>query len=105
MRDGQYHFIATIGGGLKYGLPRGKAPGLLNFKDKQHIAGGTHFLYHLENDPGLEQNLAEQDPERVKAYLALVKRWQESLTRRDGDQRDISTEEMERLRALGYGGH
>ncbi len=65
------------------------------------IADGP-YLFELANDPGEEQNLAGRGlPEEVELREALH-RWRGIDGPRDGSRPELSAEEVEELRALGY---
>ena len=72
-----------------------------------HASNGTHELYDLSVDPGENQNL-------IAAEGADTRRFQETLRRllndtvpfdyAGADGPELSDEQIERLRSLGYGG-
>jgi arylsulfatase A-like enzyme len=66
-------------------------------------------LFDLQADPGEQENLAEQQPERVAELRQRLAAWRESVprlaeprARPGGAPRGPSKAEAERLRALGY---
>lgn len=72
---------------------------------------GDHGLYDLSRDPGEESDLREEQPERWEAMRARLEAClEESLASteamhervRDAAIRDLTPEEIERLKALGY---
>ncbi len=65
-----------------------------------------HELYDHGNDPLDQSNLAEEHPEIVERMAPQLRRWLESTiaARLDPDaiETQVSAEELERLRSLGY---
>jgi arylsulfatase A-like enzyme len=64
-------------------------------------------LYRRETDPLDQNNVAQDHPEVVAELKAVIERWQESaiaarLKQDEGAEGDLSADELERLRALGY---
>lgn len=81
-----------------------------SYKFVQHNTDGR-FLYDLAQDPGEERDLAAQDPTRVSALALELAEWQATLALPDldapidapkGMPENLSPEEIEALRALGY---
>jgi hypothetical protein len=68
---------------------------------------GLHELYDLATDPGEENNLLEEDPERADKMLEYLERLEESLEAQgtgEGTPHAPSREHLEMLRGLGYFG-
>ena len=63
-------------------------------------------LYDLREDPGEQTNLAHKHPERVEKFTAVVAAFerQNRPTTATPEQIEITPEELEALRALGYVG-
>ena len=63
-------------------------------------------LYNLKVDPGETQNLADEHPERAHAFQTRLRSVVAQYAQTDGDRQPvaISSEELSRLRALGYTG-
>jgi arylsulfatase A-like enzyme len=59
-------------------------------------------LYHLENDPGEQENLAAAEPERAEAMRAQLRAFAESLPEGKPGRVQHRAEEAARLRELGY---
>jgi arylsulfatase A-like enzyme len=59
-------------------------------------------LYHLENDPAEQENLAAAEPERAEAMRAQLRAFAESLPEGKAGRVQLSAEEAARLRELGY---
>ncbi len=65
---------------------------------------GKHELYNLAHDPHELTDLAEREPEQLKALLAQLQQWQDSLGAVSFGQLQPEMEEVlkERLKDLGY---
>lgn len=68
------------------------------------LKGKKTELYHLDNDPMEEQDLAGSEPERVAKLKVLVSTWDETTVRREGVQASLSEDDLEALEDLGYVG-
>lgn len=65
--------------------------------------GGAVELYDLEDDPGETRDLAEVEEERATALFARLRGWMEgSATGRQAPRMELTEEDIEGLRALGY---
>jgi arylsulfatase A-like enzyme len=65
--------------------------------------GGTIELYDLTRDPAELDDLAQAEPERAALLQALLRDWLERHpTPPPGTTREVSAEQLEALRALGY---
>lgn len=62
---------------------------------------GRRELYRVDTDPSERQDLAEQDPDRVRALAPLLPPLDSAPTA-SGDAAELSHEDEELLRALGY---
>lgn len=65
--------------------------------------GQTPQLFNIEQDPGETENLAAREPERLAKLRARLAAWNERnphASRTDGPE--LSREDVEALRALGY---
>lgn len=72
-----------------------------------HQVTGERWLYDLEADPGERTNLAGERPGVVRELLELLDLQDEFAAKAavlDSGQRELSAEEIEHLRALGYVG-
>ncbi len=58
-------------------------------------------LYDVQRDPGERQNLAAQHPDVVRELRGQIEGWLSSNPR-EHEEHELSDEEIERLRALGY---
>jgi len=63
---------------------------------------GRAFLYDLEADPEEQHDLAESNALRVLAHRNRMNELTRSLAAAPAPRRELSDEEKERLRALGY---
>jgi arylsulfatase A-like enzyme len=59
-------------------------------------------LFHLDDDPRELENLAERHPDRVRELRALIEPWIELGAVPEGETTDMTEEQLEQLRALGY---
>jgi arylsulfatase A-like enzyme len=61
-------------------------------------------FYDLDADPGEQNNLDDEDPDGYDSLHESLQAWLNatSVTRRDGARIELTPEEQERLRALGY---
>lgn len=78
----------------KYGVRIGEWKYFLDEPDK------TRELYDLSRDPGELENLAEQRPRIARALDAALSAWRTG--QRGAKRQQLSPEDVERLRALGY---
>jgi arylsulfatase A-like enzyme len=63
---------------------------------------GTKELFHLEDDPEERVNLYESSPAVANELHEKLAAWKTACGRASGDTPDLSPEDLERLRALGY---
>lgn len=87
--DDEHYYIRTLGEYRQRG-------------SDHRIAAGRRFLYDRRQDPRLEHNLADEDPDRVGEFDALFEAYGASALDRTSEERMLTTEEAEHLRALGY---
>lgn len=72
-----------------------------------HASDGTHELYDLEADPGEERNLLterQEDAERLRGTIRRLLADTIPFDYSTADGPELSDEQIERLRSLGYGG-
>ena len=79
-----------------------KLQGVLQGSWKLVLDGKRKELYHLAKDPGELVNLADRHPDRVDALTALVVEWSDRVARGNSETDDLSDEDVEALRSLGY---
>ncbi|MGH7856583.1 MAG: sulfatase family protein, partial [Candidatus Binatia bacterium] len=74
------------------------------FKLVIHLKGGTAELYDLLSDPGERRNLAERDRETRSSLELELLGWRRQFDVGDSftEPVELSPEQVERLRALGY---
>ncbi len=72
------------------------------FKTTVQRSTGRAFLYDLESDPGEQHNLAGSSALRVLAHRNRLNELTRALAAAPAPRRELSEEERERLRALGY---
>ena len=63
---------------------------------------GARELYRLETDPFEQNDVAAKAPEDVRALAELLPPLTSSPGGVASDERELSVDEIERLRALGY---
>lgn len=68
---------------------------------------GRRYFFHLESDPGEKSNLIESRPESVARLQALLENYrqqvrQESQKGSEHQKEDLSDQEIENLKSLGY---
>ena len=76
--------------------------GVLQGSWKLVINGKRRELFDLAEDPGELTDVAGGHPERVEALAALVAEWNLRVARGDSEEPDLSEEDVEALRSLGY---
>lgn len=59
-------------------------------------------LYNLAQDPGEEKNIASKHPEKVTSLTAQLDEWHQSTPRNKPVAKELTDEDMETLKALGY---
>jgi arylsulfatase A-like enzyme len=64
--------------------------------------GTIEELYYLPDDPNEERNLASRTPDRLAALEAKIKSWAETVKTSAAHDTDLSSEDMEALKSLGY---
>jgi arylsulfatase A-like enzyme len=72
------------------------------YKTTVQRSSGRAFLYDLETDPGEQRDLAGSHALRVLAYRNRINELTRELAAAPAPQRELSEDEKERLRALGY---
>lgn len=100
-RDDEYHFSVVLRDNHAFGL--GPVPGS-DFVAPVPRPMGTVELYDWRTDPGLERNLADERPEVVERYLALVDAYRASANPVGSEKRAMSAEEEAEMTKLGYTG-
>jgi arylsulfatase A-like enzyme len=65
-------------------------------------AEGSRELFNLSDDPEERVDLRESFPEVAQDLASRIAAWRMAHTRQGGDQPQLSPEDVERLRALGY---
>jgi arylsulfatase A-like enzyme len=68
------------------------------------LDGKKAELYHLDNDPMEEQDLARDEPDRVAELKVLIATWDTETVRREGEEAELSKDDLQALRDLGYVG-
>jgi arylsulfatase A-like enzyme len=63
---------------------------------------GTRELFNLKNDPGERVNLYETSRAVADELRARIAEWKATHARDTGDRPELSPEDLERLKALGY---
>jgi len=66
------------------------------------LGGGGAQLYYLPDDPGEENNLAAENPERVEALSKIVETWDQQYPHGTTQASALSTDDLEALKSLGY---
>ena len=82
--------------GEKFGVRRG------TWKYIEGDEEGTRELYDLRADPGERVNLAESNVDVADELRATIAAWKQAHARGDAGTLDLSPEDIERLKALGY---
>lgn len=73
------------------------------FEGWKLIEGGENVeLYYLPDDPGELNNLAGTNRERVAQLREIIASWSKTVETVDGDEADLTGEDVEALRSLGY---
>jgi arylsulfatase A-like enzyme len=72
------------------------------FKTTVRRSDGRAFLYDLEQDPHEQRDLAASHGEQVQAHRTRLNELSLELAAEASPQRDLSEEEKDRLRTLGY---
>ena len=61
-------------------------------------------LYDLARDPREQRDLTDSQPEQAQHMARALAEWERSLRRRDAAEVELTAEELDALRALGYAG-
>ncbi len=64
--------------------------------------GKRSELFHLERDPGELENVAHLHPELVATFTQQIRDWSDTVTNRRSDETELSEDDVEALRSLGY---
>ncbi len=64
--------------------------------------GKRSQLYHLERDPGELENIAHLHPELVAAFTKQIRDWNDAVANRYSDEAELSEDDVEALKSLGY---
>jgi arylsulfatase A-like enzyme len=72
------------------------------FKTTLRRSDGQAFLYDLEVDPHEQKDLAAGNAQQVQAYRMRLNELSQELAADESPHRDLSEDEKERLRTLGY---
>lgn len=100
-RDDAYHFMVVLRDNFTFGLaPVEGSPYLVPVPQPK----GKVELYDWRADPGLTQNLADERPEVVAEYLALVDAYRASADPVGSQKRAMTAEEEAQMESLGYTG-
>ena len=75
---------------------------LPRWKAMFHRTKGKSLLFDLAEDPAEQRNVAPLHPARVAAMRDRVTELTASLAKRSDDEHDLSDEDREKLRAIGY---
>lgn len=101
VRDARHHFVTTLSP-LLYGLrSRVDAQGRRR-AERRRVPEGASFIFDHISDPALEHDLAEERPDLVARYLERLRVWRAGLAEREPATVELTREEREALRALGY---
>ena len=100
-RDDTYHFMVVLRDNFTFGLtPVEGSPYLMPVPQPK----GKVELYDWRADPGLTRNLADERPEVVAEYLALVDEYRASAEPVGSQKRAMTAEEEAQMESLGYTG-
>ena len=100
-RDDTYHFMVVLRDNFTFGLtPVEGSPYLMPVPQPK----GKVELYDWRADPGLTHNLADEPPEVVAQYLALVDEYRASAEPVGSQKRAMTAEEEAQMESLGYTG-
>ena len=64
--------------------------------------GKRSELFHLKRDPGELENVAHLHPELVATLTQQIRDWSDAFTNRRSDEAELSDDDVEALRSLGY---
>jgi arylsulfatase A-like enzyme len=102
--DSEAHFFTTLTDQLRIGTTLVVKDGKTVPQRREPIARGTGALYDPRADPALVHDLAAEQPRRAAAAAKLLEAWRAGLDRRRSERRDVSPDEEQGLRDMGYAG-
>lgn len=102
-RDDRYHFVTTLREGFTLGVFERRVDGR-TVLGQHPVPRGSSSLYDWRADPGLTRDLAAERPELVEAYLAALEEYRAAARPFERTARDLTAEQEEQLRNLGYTG-
>jgi len=103
--DGRAHFFTTLTDRLRLGTKlvvdeNGKTVP----QRGDPIPKGKNFLYDPTTDPALVHDVSDERPEQTRSAEQLLSSWRAKLERRSAERREVSAEEEQNLRNMGYTG-
>lgn len=66
------------------------------------LDGKRPELFRLDEDPGELENVADLHPELVAKLTHSIQLWSDAVANRVSDEAELSAEDVEALKALGY---
>jgi arylsulfatase A-like enzyme len=102
--DGEAHFFTTLTDRLRYGTSLVVTDGRTVPHKADPIPRDKHFLYDPAADPALTRDVSAERPGETAAAHAELERWRASLDRKQSTRREVSADEEEGLRKMGYTG-
>jgi len=101
-RDADYFFVVTLRAGMVFGTE--PIPDEPEYARGRAVPKGTVALFDVTADPDLKRDLAEERPEVVARYRALLDEYRATARPIGSERRDMSAELRAELEALGYTG-
>lgn len=100
-RDERYHFNLVLRDDHAFGL--GPVPNSPYLEPVPRPKGSVE-LYDVKADPALTHNLADERPEVVAEYLAIVEAYRAAARPVGSEKRAMTAEEEAQMESLGYTG-
>lgn len=100
-RDERYHFVTTTRAGFTMGLTVAEQNGA-RVLERIPVPKGTSYLFDHTVDPELENDLSAERPDLVEFYLGALAEYRAAARPLERVTREISDEQEDKLRNLGY---
>ncbi len=100
--DGRHYFVTTLTDKMTFGHEPRRDPEGRRVSVAPRVARGATWLFDLEADPGLENDLSETEPELLERFRGELERWRATAGGLEAEARDMTPEEEAAISNLGY---